>query len=174
MGSSGGKGGKPPYLFVLNSQRFSLAFPLHRTPKEQFVMVSGPSGWSLSVSVTEMLGYGLISLLLTPFFEAESWKPGSFPSSLCPNAAPPSVAVQRQVQPTDTWPLSMAPAADDLPHWLCSSQIQALCYQPGGTGSERCMPAWEGTSPRLPQVVSESSSVTDKRDTCLVPPRWGF
>ena len=136
-------------------------------------MVSGSSGWSLSVSVTEMLGYHLISLLLTPFFEAKSWKPGSFPSSLCPNAAPPSVAVQWQVQPTDTWPLSTAPAADDLPHRLSSSQIQALCYQPGGTGSKRCMPAREGTSPRLMQVVSESSSVTHERDTCLVPP-WGF
>lgn len=106
---------------VLNSQHFSLAFPLHRMPKGQFVMVSGPSGWSVSVSVTEMLGYDVISLLLTSFFEAKSWKPGSFPSSLCPNAAPLSVAVQWQVQPTDTWPLSMAPAADDLPHWLSSS-----------------------------------------------------
>lgn len=67
---------------VSNSQHFSLAFPLHHIPKEKFVMVSGPSAWSLSVSVTEILGYGLISLLLTPFFEAKSWKPGSLPSSL--------------------------------------------------------------------------------------------
>lgn len=39
-------GAKGPNLIysVLNSQHFSLAFPLHRTPKEQFVMVSGPSG----------------------------------------------------------------------------------------------------------------------------------
>lgn len=46
--------------------------------------VPGPSGRSLSVSVTEMFGQDLLSLLLTPFCEARSWKLGIFPSLFCP------------------------------------------------------------------------------------------
>lgn len=67
VGSSGGNGAKHPDS-VLNSQDFRLSFPLRLMPKEQFVKVSCPSGWSLLDSVTEMLRSDLISLLLTPFF----------------------------------------------------------------------------------------------------------
>lgn len=114
-------------------------------------MTSGPSVCSLPVSSTEMLSSEFFSLLLTPFCEAQSWKAGNFPSWPCPNAVHLSIAVQWQGQPTDTWPLSMAPAADALPHCPGTSQL------PGGTGSQVL-------SPHLVQVEAEPSLVLCRRD----------
>lgn len=124
-------------------------------------MTSVPSGCSLPVFATGMLSSELLSLLLTPFCEAQSWKAGNLPSWPCPNAAHPSIAVQWQGQPTDTWPLSMAPAADALPHCPGASQFSHLA---AGTGSQVL-------SPHLVQVVAEPSLVLRRRDTCCVLPK---
>lgn len=140
-----------PHPSVLNPQHFSIASAPHHMPEGEFVWVSGPSNRSPPVSAAEMLGSELLSLPPDPFFFFFlSWKPGSFPSSPCPNAAPPSVAVQRQVRPPDTWPLGTAPAADGLLH--------------------RSAPVHEATSPHLLRVVSKPSSVLRGRVPCLVPP----
>lgn len=142
--------------------------------------VSCPSGWSWLDSVTEMLRSDLISLLLTPFSEAKSWKPGSFPSSLCPNAAQLSMAVQWQVQPTDTWPLSTAPAVDDLPHRFRSSRIQVVLAARGAFLHVRAHPCascgWFLCPPRsLTQRtgVGFPSEVLDPLGLLKLCRRWG-
>jgi len=165
----------------------------HHTLKDEFVMTSGPSGCSLPVSATEMLSSELFSLLLTPFCEAQSWKAGNCPNWPCPNAAHPSIAVQWQGQPTDTWPLSMAPAADALPHCPGTSQFSHLAAGQVAPVVRSCLhtlcrwwlsPPWsfaEGTRaaspPGLPMLCYVSSwalllcrAVQHPQKACLCSP----
>lgn len=129
-------------------------------PQEQPVTVPGPSGQSLSVSVTEMFGHDLLSLLLTPFFEARSWKLGLFPSLFCPVPLSRALRSEGRCSPRTPGPSARLPQLfPNLPKISC---------QPGGTGSDRSLWAVRGHSPESQGVLLEPSSVTE--NTCLGHP----
>lgn len=104
-------------------------------------MTSVPSGCSSPVFATEMLSSELLSLLLTPFCEAQSWKAGNFPSWPClqmpliralrcngraspPTPGPSAWLLQLMLCRTaltlpNSATLLLAPVARSCPHTLC-------------------------------------------------------
>lgn len=133
--------------------------------------VPGPSGRSLSVSVTEMFGQDLLSLLLTPFCEARSWKLGIFPSLFCPMPLHRALRSKGRSGPRTPGPSArllqrrICRTGSALPESRRFAASQVALAARGACGQR------EGTALSLVGVVSESSSVTKKRVACLVLPR---